>query len=395
MLSGRRVIVIVLALSAAAPALAQQVPTKILCFGDSITWGLDPFANPPPTGSSNDGYLPHLSRFLTANWGPVTLINSGIQGEKTADGLARIDAELAASTPGVVLIMEGTNDVTRIWVDGTGNPGIVATVGNLDSIGLAVQAAGAEPFLATVIPRWKATADPANQITKSLNKSIRQLAKNRGWTLVDEEANFSNHLGADLYSDELHPSQAGYQLMAEEWAAAIASYPRSQIDLVHPYVWNETPESGSTDSKAGDPIRLELRDIGTGMDRLTLTLTVNGAVVLPAVDGTDFDLHVFYHPPLPWGFGQVVQVAGEVHDRAVPPNDSHFAYSFVVSPGNGTLGDINSSGRVDGLDLILLGLGFGAAKKDPRYTVQTDIDLNGLIDGDDLAILAAHFGEKI
>ncbi|MFC1850114.1 M28 family peptidase [candidate division CSSED10-310 bacterium] len=56
------------------------------------------------------------------------------------------------------------------------------------------------------------------------------------------------------------------------------------------------------------------------------------------------------------------------------------------------LGDIDSSGRVDGLDLLILSLAFGASEGDDNFNPEADLDYSGAIDGDDLAILKANFG---
>ena len=57
-------------------------------------------------------------------------------------------------------------------------------------------------------------------------------------------------------------------------------------------------------------------------------------------------------------------------------------------------GDVNSSGRVDGADLILLSAAFGSTSADPNWNANADLDLNGRVDGPDLTILTAHYGEQ-
>jgi hypothetical protein len=54
--------------------------------------------------------------------------------------------------------------------------------------------------------------------------------------------------------------------------------------------------------------------------------------------------------------------------------------------------DIDASGRVDGLDLAILGRAFGASVGSPRFDVRADFDLSGQVDGADLAVLARDFG---
>lgn len=58
-------------------------------------------------------------------------------------------------------------------------------------------------------------------------------------------------------------------------------------------------------------------------------------------------------------------------------------------------GDANGDGIVDGLDLALLGLHFGAEYCDgPTFYNDADFTDNDIIDGADLAILAAYFGTR-
>jgi hypothetical protein len=57
------------------------------------------------------------------------------------------------------------------------------------------------------------------------------------------------------------------------------------------------------------------------------------------------------------------------------------------------LADSDNSGRVDGLDLALLGRAFGSVFGEPNYDATVDFDRNGTIDGADLALLAAQWGK--
>ncbi len=55
-------------------------------------------------------------------------------------------------------------------------------------------------------------------------------------------------------------------------------------------------------------------------------------------------------------------------------------------------GDVDGTGRVNGVDLARLAGAFGIDRTHPRYDPACDLDRNGAIDGSDLAILAAEFG---
>jgi len=76
------------------------------------------------------------------------------------------------------------------------------------------------------------------------------------------------------------------------------------------------------------------------------------------------------------GVGELVVVAGDQ----------------VVKFGGPLIGDIDGSGRVDGVDLQQLSFSFGSSRGGERYAEGADIDGSGTVDGGDLGILASNFG---
>lgn len=89
-------------LVAPAPAAAE---VRILAFGDSLTAG---FGLP-----GRKGFVPALEAWLHAHGATdVTVVNAGVSGETTADGLARIAASLTPDIDGVIVEL-GANDVLR------------------------------------------------------------------------------------------------------------------------------------------------------------------------------------------------------------------------------------------------------------------------------------------
>ena len=57
-----------------------------------------------------------------------------------------------------------------------------------------------------------------------------------------------------------------------------------------------------------------------------------------------------------------------------------------------TLRDPSGDGVVDGVDVVRIGISFGAAALDPRFDAAADIDGNGMVDGNDLALVSAQYG---
>ncbi len=65
---------------------------------------------------------------------------------------------------------------------------------------------------------------------------------------------------------------------------------------------------------------------------------------------------------------------------------------LTASPALALLGDVDGSGRIDGMDLILFAHTFGTLDGDDRYALSADFNQTGDIDGLDLIILANNFG---
>ena len=69
-----------------------------------------------------------------------------------------------------------------------------------------------------------------------------------------------------------------------------------------------------------------------------------------------------------------------------------FTLLFHSIQGYALVGDMNGSGTVDGDDLALFSLTFGADKNSPMWTPGADFAGNGFVDGDDLSSFAPNFG---
>ncbi|MGR8933696.1 MAG: GDSL-type esterase/lipase family protein [Gammaproteobacteria bacterium] len=83
------------------PAMAKlPADTLILAFGDSLTYG---------TGASGGHDYPSVLAQLTA----LEVINSGIPGEISGDGLARLPEELDEYQPQLLILIHGGNDMIR------------------------------------------------------------------------------------------------------------------------------------------------------------------------------------------------------------------------------------------------------------------------------------------
>ncbi len=87
-----------------AAAMASAAPIKILALGDSLTSG---YGLPP-----GEGFTDQLGQALKDQGVKATVINGGVAGDTTADGLSRLDWSLA-DDPTVVIVELGGNDALR------------------------------------------------------------------------------------------------------------------------------------------------------------------------------------------------------------------------------------------------------------------------------------------
>jgi acyl-CoA thioesterase-1 len=351
-----------------------------IAFGDSITSG---FGDP-----KNTGYPGRLEGLLTASTkAPVTVINDGLPGESTADGVSRIGSTLVAGASGV-LLMEGTNDLNaRLSVD--------TIVQNLDLMARKAEARGIPVVLATVIPRLPtADTDPTNLATSTLAGAIRDLAWATRRTLVDPFEVFFV-LTPDAFSqdyvggaDKLHPNAAGYDLLAHTFADVL-----NGVDKIPPVTGGLSPYPGQENVLPNIEIQVDVYDFGAGIDVANTHLLIGGQPVSTTPTGDKRKLSFRYRPPSP--FSGVVSVSLQTQDLAQPPNTfDGTLMQFVVEGTVFLVGDINHDGLVDGLDLLLFAPCFGAHRFDANFRVYCDLNGDGVVDGLDLALLAANWGKR-
>jgi len=73
---------------------------SILAFGDSLTLG---------NGASVENSYPSVLQELTG----LNIINSGVSGETTDDGLKRFESEIERIVPDLIILIEGGNDILQ------------------------------------------------------------------------------------------------------------------------------------------------------------------------------------------------------------------------------------------------------------------------------------------
>ncbi len=90
--------------AAAAQQAAGPSPVKIVALGDSLTAGYGL--------SDKDGFVPRLQAALTAKGIAAEVVNAGVSGDTSSDGLARLDWSVPQGTSAVIVEL-GANDMLR------------------------------------------------------------------------------------------------------------------------------------------------------------------------------------------------------------------------------------------------------------------------------------------
>ncbi len=196
--------------------IGNNVSGLYMAFGDSITDGDGSY--------DNNGYRPLLVTKLQAGFNQGAINNQAIGGTRSKNGKNRIDNSLGYVKPAYVLILYGTND----WNDDQCRDAFPCyTVDSLRSMIRSAKARRTLPVISTILPcntGYDARTPPERNVWVSdMNDLIRPMAKEEGAILVDNYAAFVAQPDFHkLLFDHVHPNDAGYQIMAQEWFKAIS-----------------------------------------------------------------------------------------------------------------------------------------------------------------------------
>jgi len=194
--------------------------TRFVAFGDSLTEGklsrIVSALEDYPTSYTSD-----LQRLLQGKYvsQSPTVVNRGLGGEWTSQGVLRLPTELNTYAPvEVLLLMHGANDLNRI--DGASY--ITSAAENVRQMIRTAQGRGALVFLATLPPQRSNAAGAT--FVPTYNQSLRAVASATGAYLVDIYVGFGGQAGAtaeNIGADGLHLTEAGYDKIANLFFEAI------------------------------------------------------------------------------------------------------------------------------------------------------------------------------
>jgi lysophospholipase L1-like esterase len=194
---------------------------KIIGFGDSITVG-EIKGYPIP----ELGYVPRLESLVQEQlYEGANVINEGVSSLNTEQGVARIESVILNHQGKFLLFHLGTNDVISYDLP------ISITLANIEFMIKTALEYNLQPILSTLIPRYGGTREELKRYRgKLISDGIAGLSESLNLPLVDFWDTFLNYPESDggyfsLMSDKVHPSEKGYQLMAEEWLIALLACP--------------------------------------------------------------------------------------------------------------------------------------------------------------------------
>jgi len=182
---------LLLACSPAAKLPVLAPDAAILAFGDSITAG---------TGAGEGESYPAVLANLIGR----RVVNAGVPGEVTAEGLARLPEVLEREKPALLILCHGGNDLLR-HLDQR------QAADNLRAMIRLAQARGVAVVLASV---------PSPDLSMSPPPFYDEVAKEFG--VPCERKALARILGKrSLKSDYIHPNAAGYRQLAEALLALL------------------------------------------------------------------------------------------------------------------------------------------------------------------------------
>lgn len=205
--------------------------TSFLAFGDSVTAGE---VSVPTSSATTVGGFPSFklivvpgasyptqlqallrTRYITQQ-SAITVANAGVPGELATAGARRFPGVMSSVRPEVVLLLEGYNDLAL----GVGFASSAASA--IETMAKEARNRGARVFIASLTPPRMGGKNslPVDWVT-NLNGRLRSVAAGENAVYVDLYQALVGNVTTYIGSDGLHPTEVGYQKMAEAFFTAI------------------------------------------------------------------------------------------------------------------------------------------------------------------------------
>ncbi|MDE6273662.1 MAG: SGNH/GDSL hydrolase family protein [Clostridiales bacterium] len=199
---------------------------KILFFGDSITAG---GRDPNNLEDLGNGYVKIAAGKLRLLYPDKDLqfVNRGVGGDRTEHLVARLNEDVIAETPDVVILQIGINDAWHRFIDGT----VVSPEKfreNYEQIVTAIKCTGAK--LIIVQPYVLNMGDKARlrPFVNEFNAIIREIADEDADAFIPMDEIFTGlarDTGADQFAEDgVHPTHRGCRYIADRIILKLEPY---------------------------------------------------------------------------------------------------------------------------------------------------------------------------
>ncbi len=188
-------------------------PKTIVFFGDSVTrgYGVD---------STKESFFARIEKIMGSGlYGPVRVINAGVNGDDSGEALTRVSRDVTAVNPDIAVIAFGLNDCqnrsmnTDYFKENILN--IIAAMPSKTTVLLATS----NSFLDTGNSQW----EDLNASLEPYMDVVREIAKERKLGLIDVNYTWQTQIKQDsrhmesYYVDPTHPSAKGHGIIYETY----------------------------------------------------------------------------------------------------------------------------------------------------------------------------------
>ena len=201
---------------------------KIVALGDSTTAGTPNFLSPlesPPHGSGDE--TSQFAYWLMREHPEWTVLNRGINGQRSDEIGARFERDVTAENPEVVIVLAGVNDIYQGYPLSHIQEQLGRMYRRAAQLGIAVVACSVLPY--------NTAAQEQNEELRLLNA---WLAEQPGVTFCDTHRAVEHTREADHLRESpegLHPSPLGYHRMAVALKPILAGLLASPARTRHPH----------------------------------------------------------------------------------------------------------------------------------------------------------------
>jgi len=195
---------------------SKNTPT-LVCLGNSLTAGYG--ADIPGVDNREKSYPAYLQNRIT-----IPVVNAGVSGNTTAQGLSRIRKDVLSKNPQIVIIELGGNDLLQ------GIP-LSTTQNNLQKIISLINNGNRKIYLAKFYSKAMAKTmlamlqitdyDEQTALIEQYDAMFNTLAAVNNVELIED---IWNGLSEKYMSDNMHPNAEGYKIMAENYFSILKPY---------------------------------------------------------------------------------------------------------------------------------------------------------------------------